>query len=201
MFGRKKDEQTIESLNEAARPGQDAVDAERRQGAKNRPTPTRREAQAARQRPLVPVDRKAAKSQSRAKERSERNRMREGMYAGQQWALPARDRGPQRAFIRDIVDARWNLSEFLLPVMVVGLPISLIPNRSAVLVGYVIVYGAVLLAVLDGFFLWAAVKKRVRTKFDTDPQKGSLWYVISRAMQIRPGRVPRPQVKRRQYPT
>lgn len=148
MFGRKKDEQTIESLSEAARTPS-STDAEGRPGAKNRPTPTRREAQAARQRPLVPADRKAARDQSRAKERVERNRLREGMYAGEQWALPARDRGPERAFVRDVVDARWNLSEFLLPIMVIGLPISLIPNRTAVLAGYLIVYGAVLLAVLD----------------------------------------------------
>lgn len=199
MFGRKKDEQTIESLSDAART-QASPESEGRPGAKNRPTPTRREAQAARQRPLVPADRKAARNASRAKERVERNRMREGMYAGEQWALPARDRGPQRAFVRDVVDARWNLSEFLLPIMVIGLPISLIPNRTAVLVGYVIVYGAVLLAITDGFFLWASVKKRVQAKFGTHPQKGTLWYVISRAMQIRPGRVPRPQVKRGQYP-
>lgn len=199
VFGRKKDEQTAEAATASDQPQQNA--SEQRAGEKkNRPTPKRREAEAARQRPLVPSDRKAARSRSRAQERVQRDKLRAGMYAGEQWALPARDRGPQRAFIRDVIDARWNLSEFLLPIMVVGLPISLLPNRSALLVGYVIVYGAVTLAVLDGFFLWVTVKRRVFARFGTRPDKGSLWYSISRAMQIRPGRVPRPQVKRGQYP-
>lgn len=193
MFGRKKDQEPAQTVSGDAR-----LD---RPGAKNRPTPTRREAQAARQRPLVPTDRKAAAAESRVKQREERNRMRAAMYAGEEWALPPRDRGAQRAFIRDCLDARWNVAEFLLPVMLVGLPVSLIPNRTAILTGYAIVYGAVLLSVLDGFVMWAAVKKRVRAKFGQDPDKGSLWYSISRSMQIRPGRVPRPRVARGQYPS
>lgn len=196
MFGRKKNEQDVppqqQPLTETE-PG--------RPGAKNRPTPTRREAQASRQRPLVPADRKAAAAESRVREREQRAKMRTAMYAGEEWALPPRDRGPHRAFIRDVLDARWNLSEFLLPIMLIGLPVSLIPNRTAVIVGYLIVYGAVLLALLDGIFMWASVKKRVRAKFGTDPEKGSLWYSISRSMQIRPGRVPRPRVPRGQYPS
>ncbi len=196
MFGRKKDQQTTPRESAASQSEPSA-----RPGAKNRPTPTRREAQAARQRPIVPTDRKAAAAESRRQQREERNRVRSAMYAGEEWALPARDRGKQRAFIRDCIDARWNIAEFLLPVMLIGLPISLIPNRTAILTGYVIVYGAVLLSVLDGVFMWAAVKKRVRARFGEAPEKGSLWYAIARSMQIRPGRVPRPRVARGQYPS
>ena len=193
MFGRKKNEQTTAPEETAAAPG--------RPGAKNRPTPTRREAEAARHKPLVPTDRKAASADSRKREREQRAKMRAAMYAGEEWALPLRDRGRQRAFIRDVIDARWNLAEFLLPVMLIGLPVSLIPNRTAILTGYFIVYGAVLLALLDDFFMWAAVKKRVRARFGEAPEKGSLWYAIARSMQIRPGRVPRPRVARGQYPS
>lgn len=197
VFGRKKDEQDL--IPAQQQPVPQAEDA--RPGAKNRRTPTRREAQAARQRPLVPSDRKAAAAESRVRERQQRTKMRAAMYAGEEWALPPRDRGPQRAFIRDVLDARWNLAEFLLPIMLIGLPVSLIPNRTAVIVGYLIVYGAVLLALLDGFFMWRTVRKRVQAKFGTAPDKGSVWYSISRSMQIRPGRVPRPRVRRGQHPS
>lgn len=195
MFGRKKDEQTVESTAQQAR------EVNARPGAKNRPTPSRKEAEAARRQPLVPADRKAAQTASRAKEREDRARMREAMMNGEEWALPARDRGAQRQFIRDVVDARWNIGEFLLPIMVIGLPISLIPNPGAIRIGYLLVYGALLVAIIDTVFLWFGVKKRVRAKFGTDPEPGSKWYVISRVMQIRPGRVPRPTVKRGQYPS
>lgn len=193
MFGRKKDEQTIDSTTEAAQTERPA-----RPGAKNRPTPSRREAEAARQRPLVPADRKAARVKSREAEREQRLKMREAMASGEQWALPPRDRGEQRAYIRDYIDARWNLAEFLLPVMIIGLPVSLVPN--AIAIGYALVYGALFVAILDVTVLWFLIKRRIKARFGTIPEKGSLWYVISRAMQIRPGRIPRPRVKRGQFP-
>lgn len=193
MFGRKKDQQPPQGTPEP--------EPEARPGAKNRPTPTRREAQAARQRPIVPTDRKAAAAESKAKVREQRARQREAMYRGEEWALPMRDRGKERAFIRDILDARRSFAEFLLPVMLVGLPISLIPNPNAIVIGYIVVYGAVLLAVLDGFIMWRGVKARVQEKFGRPPGRGALWYCISRSMQIRPGRIPRPQVRRGEYPT
>lgn len=197
MFKPKRSE-TPESAADAGAATSDA-DASRSTG-KGRPTPTRREAEAARRQPLVPADRQEAKRKSREKMREDRYRHRLAMEAGEEWALPAKDRGPQRRYIRDFIDARWSFAEFLLPIMVVGLPISLIGNRTALFIGYAIVYGALLLAILDTTILWRQVKKRVREKFGTHPQKSSLWYVVSWAMQIRPGRVPRPQVKRGQHP-
>ncbi|GAB96912.1 hypothetical protein BJY21_000238 [Kineosphaera limosa] len=192
MFGRKKDQQP---------PIEQTPEPENRPGAKNRPTPTRREAQAARQRPIVPADRKAAAQESKAKQRAARMQQREAMYRGEEWALPMRDRGKERGFIRDVLDARRSFAEFLLPIMLIGLPISLIPNPRAILIGYILVYGAVLLTVIDTFVMWQGVKRRVQEKFGRPPGKGALWYSISRSMQIRPGRIPRPRVKRGEYPS
>ena len=56
MFGRKKDDQPASPVDE--RP--------HREGAKNRPTPKRRDQEAARKRPLVQADRKGAKAADRA---------------------------------------------------------------------------------------------------------------------------------------
>ena len=171
-----------------------------RTAGKGHPTPTRREAEAARRQPLVPVDRKAAKRRSREKLREDRYKHRLALEAGEEWALPSKDRGPQRRYIRDYIDARWSFAEFLLPIMVVGLPISLIGNRTALMVGYGLVYGALAFAILDTTILWQKLKRRVRERFGEDPQRGSLWYVITRAMQIRPGRLPKPKVKRGEFP-
>lgn len=199
VFKPKRSEAPDESVTDDAAAHAAAAEASR--SGKGRPTPTRREAEAARRRPLVPADRKEAKRKSREKLREDRYRHRLAMEAGEEWALPPKDRGPQRKFIRDYIDARWSFAEFLLPVMVVGLPISLIGNRTALLVGYAVVYGALLMAILDTTILWQQVKRKVRAKFGEDPQRGSLWYVITRAMQIRPGRLPKPKVARGQYPS
>ena len=110
MFGRKKDET-------ASEPGQLAPPE--RPGAKNRPTPKRREAEAARRVPLVPEDRKLAKAQARQRGRMERLARQDAMRRGEDWAMLPRDRGRERAWVRDVIDARWNVGEFILPIMLI----------------------------------------------------------------------------------
>jgi len=168
-----------------------------RPGAKNRPTPSRREAEAARRRPIVPADREAAKKESRQRERTERARYREGMYRGEEWALGPRDRGPQRQLIRDLVDSRWNLGEFVLPVLLVGLALSLLPRGSAYLVGASVLYGVIAITLVDVFLLYRRITKEIRTRLHEEPARGTFWYVFSRSVQMRAGRVPRPRVTRK----
>ncbi len=168
-----------------------------RPGAKNRPTPSRREAEAARRRPIVPADREAAKKESRQKERAERARYREGMYRGEQWALGPRDRGPQRQLIRDIIDSRWNIGEFLLPVMIVALPLSLLRYSWAYTAGFAVLYGMMIVTILDTVFLSRRIKKEISERLGEEPSRGTFWYVFSRSVQMRPGRVPRPRVTRK----
>src|SRR5690606_7016553 len=58
---------------------------------KGRATPTRKEQEAARKRPLVPDDRKAAAKASKAELAARRERARLGMERGEERYLPARD--------------------------------------------------------------------------------------------------------------
>jgi hypothetical protein len=60
--------------------------------------------------PLVPEDRKAARLQSRSTAVEERARLREALNTGEERYLPLRDKGPNRRYIRQFVDARWNLA-------------------------------------------------------------------------------------------
>lgn len=197
MFFKKTSEQPAESPADTDAPrSRRSRRAPGETPGKGRPTPTRRQAQAARQRPLVPADRKEAKRRSRQEQREHQYKVRRAMEAGEEWALPRKDRGRQRKFVRDYIDSRWTFAEFLLPLMVLGLPVTLIPNRTAMLVGYTLVYGSIVVAVFDITFLWWRIKKAIRERFDEEPQRGSLWYVITRTLQIRPGRLPKPQVKR-----
>ena len=106
MFGRSKT--TNEKLAD------DALHPER-DGAKNRPTPKRKDQEAARRQPLVVADRKQAKQLDRAKRNEQLAKTRQAMLTGDDSGLPPRDKGPVRRYMRDYIDARWNLAEFMLP--------------------------------------------------------------------------------------
>jgi len=81
---------------------------------KGHATPSRKEQEAARKRPLVANDRAERRRREREAANAERERARVGMANGEQKYLPIRDRGPQRKYIRDYVDARWSVGELLL---------------------------------------------------------------------------------------
>jgi hypothetical protein len=196
VFGRRKT---------AAPPAPTVVVA----GAKGKATPKRRESQAARKQPLVPVRSKStgkgASKEVRAAARAERVRARDRMMAGDERYLPARDRGPVRRFARDFVDARLNLGELLLPVMlvVVILSFSGLQTRLPALFSFtfVLVYAMVFSAGIDAYFMTRRLKKQVIERFGADAYiRGTSMYAVFRAFQLRRSRIPRPAIKRGQTP-
>lgn len=167
---------------------------------KGRPTPTRKEREAARKRPLVPDDRKIAKQKEREAAREARLRQNQAMQTGDDRFLPIRDRGPQRRFIRDYVDARFNVGDYfiviLLVIFVVGLLMPLPVQQYTSYVMWIFIA----LWILDFFVLWRKLKKLVVEKFGS-AEAGSGMYVFNRVMMIRRLRMPKPQVKRGEYPS
>jgi hypothetical protein len=155
----------------------------------------------------VPTDRKAAAGQSREANRAARAKQRAAMLSGDESALPARDKGPVKRYIRDVVDTRWNIGEFMLPIMVVVLALSAVPifaprlaSFSSLMV-FVLVYGLIVAGVLDAFLLWRRTKAKIVAKFGEAPPRGSAMYAVIRAFQMRRSRLPRPQVARGDKPT
>ena len=89
-------------------------------GGKGRPTPTRREAQAAaRDRAKGAKNKKQATKLLRQGRAEQNAKMRQGMRTGDERYLPARDQGKVRRYIRDLVDSRLCLAEFLLPGLLI----------------------------------------------------------------------------------
>ncbi|QDO90299.1 DUF3043 domain-containing protein [Ornithinimicrobium ciconiae] len=168
-----------------------------RPGAKNRPTPKRRDQEAANKRPLV-GNAKAAKADVKTRQRAEREQVRQGMLRGEEKYLPKRDQGGAKRLARDIVDARWNIGEFLLPLMLIVLALMLFAgtNPRMQLLILPLVYGVMAIGVLDAWFLTRRVKKRVTEEFGESAAGGLGWYVALRSLQMRMSRVPRPQIKR-----
>ena len=192
MFGRNK------TLNEQQ--AETAAPAPR-EGAKNRPTPKRKDQEAANRRPLVVTDRKAARNTDRDKRREAQLKQRAAMVTGDDAHLPARDKGPVRRYIRDFVDARYNLAEFMLPVMILVLALSFTGNATVFAFVSIAVYALLLAAAVDAFLMWRRLKPKLIAKFGADKVgRGLAMYAVMRTVQFRRSRMPRALVKRGEYP-
>jgi Flp pilus assembly protein TadB len=190
MFGRRKPEQVS------------AAAETERAGAKGRPTPKRSVSQAANKRPLVPSgrDKKSAGQASRQQLREQRMRQRQAMLTGDERHLPARDAGPQRRYVRDYIDARWNIGEFMLPLIAVVFGLTLLRTPVVILAVTLLVYATILAALVDGVLMRFRLRKLLVAKFG-DMQRGSVFYAVTRSLQIRRWRMPRPMVARGEFPS
>jgi hypothetical protein len=206
VFGRRSDQATEPQVQAPAGPG------------KGRPTPKRKQAEAARKQPLVPSSRgagskgkpgkgatKEEKQAARLAARSERIRSRELMMSGDERYLPVRDKGPVRRYVRDVVDARWNVGELLLPVMLVVVLLSWFgaalksPGVTTAIFG--IVYLMIVVAVIDVWLMVRRTKKAIIEKFGPSAYvRGTGMYGVMRAFQLRRTRIPRPGVQRGEKP-
>ena len=165
---------------------------------KGRPTPSRRQAEAANKaRAKVPRTRKemaAAKRMSRAETSS---KMRQAMRTGDDRYLPQRDQGPARRFIRDYVDASFWILELMLPAMIVFLIFGYSGSTTLATYANLALPAMLLLVVVEGFRLRWRLRKELARRFpdDANAQKGATMYAVMRALQVRFLRMPKPQVK------
>jgi len=122
------------------------------------------------------------------------------MERGEERYLPARDKGPQKRFVRDYVDARWNVGEVLLPLMVLVIVTYFIPNQYVAIYALAAVWAVILLVVIDCLILGRTLRKKLAAKFGAGKVERVTWYAAMRAVQLRALRLPKPQVKRGEYP-
>lgn len=165
-------------------------------GGKGRPTPTRREAEAAaKARARGAADKKAAAKLSRQRRLEENTRMREAMKTGDERFLPPRDQGKVRRFIRDRVDSRLSMAEFLLPLLVAIMVLTYSSNPTLVGYGNSLWLVTILLVTFDTIWMSLRLKRELRQRFPEESHKGAVFYAILRAMQLRFLRLPKSRVK------
>lgn len=180
-------------------PGASAADQADRAPAsltagKGRPTPKRSEAERAR-RYNAPGDRKEALRQSKTRDRSTRARKAEAMRRGEEWALPAKDKGPVRALARDYVDSRRRLSEFYMYGLVVLLFLLFLHNPVMQTLLPVLLIVMVVIMIVEGYFVGRRVTALAGERFPGESTRGIKIYSAMRALQIRQLRFPKPRVK------
>ena len=155
---------------------------------KDRPTPSRKEAEAARRdRVNKPLSNREARKVAGQQTRSERMRR-----------LSERERTPDKALMRDYVDARFNPGEFLLPAVVVILAVTLFGQYWPALsiITTLVMYLFILAVIADGFLMWRGFKRVLAERMPNAPTKGLMMYGITRSTQLRRFRLPRPRIKR-----
>lgn len=177
-----------------------------RTAGKGRPTPKRREAEAKRRGPAPPPPRTQREASRLAKanrpDRDQRRRdaaeRRERMAAGDDKFLMPRDRGPVKAYVRDVVDSRPHLMGLFMPLAVVVMASLLLPVPAAQ--QYLSLFSLVALStmIIEGVVLGASTTRRARAKFPdtTIGALGTGWYTFTRASQLRRLRIPKPRVSR-----
>ena len=192
-----------------AEPTQTASEAPERKGGKGRPTPKRRQAEAANLRPIVPADRKAANKAAKAKLRARQDAEYEAMQKGDIRNMPKAEQLPWRIYIRDYVDARWNVAEWFIPAAMVLMILSITvtsafqnsPYATYISLGmFVLMYGYIFVACIDLWLMWRRLKSKLVDKYgERVVAKGmrSCSYACSRAMQMRRFRMPRPRAAKR----
>ena len=190
MFGRKE--------APADPPAQEPTPA----GGKGRPTPSRKEAEAARKQSLkLPKDPKAARRAARERDREARAQQRAALMAGDERALPARDQGPVKRYVRDFVDSRFTIAEYFIFVALVVLVAGFIPNPVVQLAVSITWMALIALVAFDEIFLLVRLNSALRKRFpDKAERKGALWYAGLRTLQLRRFRLPPPRVRRGETP-
>ena len=155
---------------------------------KDRPTPSRREAEAARRQR---VHQKLSPKESRrlASQQNREQRLR---------AMNVREATPEKELLRDYVDTRFNLGEFLLPSLVVILALSFFsavyPAVTAITT--LVMYLFIVAVLVDSWLLWRGFKRVLAQRLPNASTRGLMMYGINRAIQIRRFRLPAPRRRR-----
>ncbi len=164
---------------------------------KGKATPSRKEAEAKLNVNSISAPAtKASRGRDKSAVRAARMASRAAYMRGEESALPARDKGPVRRFVRDYVDSRRTVGEYFLPAIVVVLFLTVIPVRAVQLVAILFMYAAMLYSIVSGFFFSRAIRKEVQQRFPGQSVKGIGMYGWLRSTQMRRMRAPAPQVVR-----
>ena len=154
---------------------------------KGRPTPKRKDAESKRKvSTLAPIVTKDQKRASKALARQNRIAARAAYLRGDEAALPARDRGPARRYVRNFVDSRRSIGEYFLPIIFVVLVLTLFPIAVVQVGAVALMYAVLVIAVIDGIFLSRKIRKAVEAKFPGTSTKGLGMYAWLRSTQMRP---------------
>lgn len=166
---------------------------------KGRPTPKRSEAQGRRQGPPPPppTTRKQAYKRMRETRATTRGSTREAAARGDDSALPARDRGPERRLVRDVVDTRRNVGSIFLVVAVLALVSTILRNSAISAYSTLALLVFFLILIADSAALGRRITRALTDRMPDHREKtrSLVWYGLSRATMVRRWRFPKARLR------
>lgn len=167
-------------------PAQEKIVVRRRE--KKGPTPTRREAEAARMERLHPT----------LSRKEQRKADRQAKFESQAEAWEKVESSPERVLLRDYVDARWTVAEFMMPAMILIMALMMVTMSNPLLSSYIALslWVILLFAIINIWMMWRGYKKLLAERVPNATTRGLLMYMINRAMMIRRFRRPAPRINR-----
>lgn len=191
MFSRKKDSTTEspdETLERLRSP----------EGGKGRPTPKRKEAEAARRQKVAPPrDRREAKARLKAERAKERQQSMDALRSGEERLYPVRDQGKARHIARNWVDGRMNFGEIFWPVVITALVLLFMPVPALQQTSTIVLLGFYVLITADSAWSLFGLRKALHREVpDAGERRGALAYAFGRSIQSRKRRLPVPKVER-----
>ncbi|MFF0148090.1 Protein of unknown function (DUF3043) [Amycolatopsis sulphurea] len=178
--------------------------------AKGRATPSRREAEGRKRGPVASPPTTMREAMKRNKElrkanpvtkeerRAAAKERRDRMMSGDEKYLPPRDRGPVKAYARDLVDSRRNILGLFMPLAILVFVALLIPVPAAQQYITLVCMAMLLVMAVEGYLNGRRIGKLARERFPKEPPaatRGLGWYSFVRASQIRKLRVPKPRLR------
>ena len=169
---------------------------------KGHPTPTRKEREAAQRRPLVPTSKEDSKKR-REEQRIRAAREQKALQTGDERFMPRQHAGAPRRFARDFIDSRTTVTEFMLPAAIASMAALVFFGNNVAIMSAVTLALVILMAVwaVESAFLLRKMRKQAAAKFGAEklPRMYAI-YGLTRLTLFRRMRVPKPQIKRGEYP-
>lgn len=156
---------------------------------KSAPTPRRKDAEAARRQRINPqLSPKEAKQRARQDAALERRKQ-----------AIAVDSTPSKTLLRNWIDARNNMAEWSMPILMMLLLLVLVISPLYPTIVEPTTYATwafIGLVVVDVTLMWRGFKKLAAERIPNEPLKGLLYYGFNRAITMRRMRTPKPVVSR-----
>jgi hypothetical protein len=145
----------------------------------------------------APANRREAQKQMRERQREERAEASAGMRAGDERYLLARDRGPERALVRNVIDSRRTVGTWFFGGAMIVLIGTTIRIPAVQLASNLLWAFLAIAVIIDSVLIARRIKSIVRERFPKTEQRiGSLQlYGVMRALSFRRMRVPKPQAE------
>jgi hypothetical protein len=157
---------------------------------KGKATPKRSDG---RRRPAKPM----SKAEMREKSKSDRAEAMAGMRAGDERYLMPRDKGPERALVRDVVDSRRTVGTWFFGTAFVVLLASGTGNPGFTLYGQLLWFIIGLATIADTIIICRKITKLVRERYPKSQMKlrTLYFYAFMRGITFRRLRMPQPRRK------